>query len=161
LNTAWIIQIFRGIILAVTTLVVAVLIFLAAWTGVAPNESVYADPRLPYVVIVLSFLPLVLGVSSTKLFEATRTLSFSRITAIEIASQATGFLTMLGWALVDRSIWALVAGNICGALLRTFFSHAWLPGTPNRWQWDASARHELIQFGKWVVVSSILGFLAS
>ena len=36
-----------------------------------------------------------------------------------------------------------------------------LPGTANRWQWDRSAFLELVHFGKWIFVSSILGFLVA
>jgi O-antigen/teichoic acid export membrane protein len=68
---------------------------------------------------------------------------------------------MLGWIWVDRSIWALVAGSICWSLTITLLSHIWLPGTANRWQWDASAFHEIFHFGKWIFIASILSFLAA
>jgi O-antigen/teichoic acid export membrane protein len=68
---------------------------------------------------------------------------------------------MLGWIWVDRSIWALVAGSICWSLTLVLLSHIWLPGTANRWQWDSSAFHDIVHFGKWMFISSILGFLAA
>jgi O-antigen/teichoic acid export membrane protein len=62
---------------------------------------------------------------------------------------------------VDRSIWALVAGNICGALIMALISHAWLQGISNRWQWDGAAFRAIIHFGKWIFMSSIPGFLVA
>jgi O-antigen/teichoic acid export membrane protein len=68
---------------------------------------------------------------------------------------------MLGWVAIDRSIWALVAGGVGAALARAVLSHVWLPGVDNRWEWDRSAVHEVIQFGKWIFIASILGFLVN
>ena len=68
---------------------------------------------------------------------------------------------MIAWVAVDRSIWALVVGSLCMALARVILSHVWLPGVANRWQWDATAYREIIGFGKWIFVSSILGFLVN
>jgi O-antigen/teichoic acid export membrane protein len=76
-------------------------------------------------------------------------------------SQVAGLLLTLGWALVERSIWALVAGNLCSALVMVLLSHTWLRGVRNRWEWDRSAFREIVQFGKWIFLSSILGFLVN
>src|SRR5262249_16673864 len=115
---------------------------------------------LPYIISAVSVTALIGGFQSTKLFEANRNLSLGSLTRIELTAQLAGLLSMLGWVSVDRSVWALVAGNISGALAMTLISHAWLPGVANRWQWDGSALREIIHFGKWIFLSSILGFLA-
>src|SRR5262249_4169673 len=39
--------------------------------------------------------------------------------------------------------------------------HFALPGTPNRWQWDSEAAREILHFGKWIMLSSLLGFLVA
>ena len=161
LNTAWMIQIFRGIVLCFFYLSVGLLVFLADHMGMFPKNSAYADPRLPYVIAVLSCGFLIGGLQSTKLFEASRNLSLGHVTKIEITAQVAGLLVILGWVLVDRSIWALVAGNICSTLVMTLISHTWLPGIGNRWKWNNSAFREIIHFGKWMFLSSILGFLVS
>ena len=114
LNTAWMLQIFRGIVLWFFSLIVGLLVFLADLIGMIPKNSAYADPRLPYVIAVLSFGWLIGGFQSTKAFEASRNLSLGHLTKIEITGQVAGLLVTFGWVLlVDRSIWALVAGNIC------------------------------------------------
>jgi O-antigen/teichoic acid export membrane protein len=68
---------------------------------------------------------------------------------------------MIAWTFLDRSLWALVAGSICGATVRTTLSHLWLPGNPNHWQWDNKALQEIFHFGKWMFLSSILGFFVN
>ena len=116
-------------------------------------------PKLPYVIGILSFVAVIAGFGSTKAFEVHRNLALARLVPINIAAQVLGLVCMLWWAYLDRSIWALVAGSICGSLSVAILSHLWLPGTTNRWQWDTSAFREIFHFGKWIFLSSILGFL--
>ena len=161
LNTAWSIQILRGLLLWTAALCVSLGILLAGRVGVIPAGSVYSAPSLPFVVAVLSFSAAIGGFDSTKLIEASRELLVRRITKIEIASQIFGLAAMIAWVSVDRSIWALVTGSLCSTLARVTLGHAILPGVRNRWHWDKTASREVIHFGKWILVASILGFLVN
>ncbi|XSC45474.1 oligosaccharide flippase family protein [Bradyrhizobium sp. RDT10] len=161
LNTAWAIQILRGALLSAGALALCVVLVILGQFEQIPANSVYAAPVLPYVVAVLSLSMLIAGFESTKVLEANRSILLGRITGMEVVSQAVGLSCMLGWVLIDRSIWALVAGSICSSLIRTVASHVWLRGVTNRWQWDKQAAYEVIHFGKWILLSSIFGFLAS
>lgn len=160
LNTAWVIQIMRGVLIWFLALILSLLALLANHIGFAPENSVFANPSLPYVIAVTSFSAVIAGFDSTKLFEAYRNLSFRHITQIELFSQVIGLACMLIWVAFDRSIWALVIGGIAAALTRTILSHTSLQGTANRLQWERAAFSEIIHFGKWIFASSILGFLA-
>jgi len=160
LNTAWVVQIARGVVLWVMALCLAMFLFLAGRVGALSSGTAYADPRLPYVIAIMSLSVLINGFQSTKLFEASRNLSIRHITGLGIVAQITGLICMVAWGLIDRSIWALVAGNICSTLVTTLLSHFLLMGNNNRWQLDRSALHEMFHFGKWIFLSSILGFLA-
>ena len=159
LNTAWTIQILRGVLLWFFALGASFLVFVANRNGFFPEGSVYAEPNLPYVIAILSASTVISGFNSTKIFESGRNLSLYRITKIDIASQITGLIAMFFWVAFDRSIWALVAGSLCSCLMSLILSHVSLPGVANRWQWDDAAFREIIQFGKWIFLSSILGFL--
>src|SRR5258707_8343403 len=55
----------------------------------------------------------------------------------------------------------LFRSGLCAAAARTLLSHAWLPGTANRWQWERAAFREIIGLGKWIFASSILGFFVN
>lgn len=161
LNTAWVIQIVRGAILWLLALALSALLYLAAHKGFLPKDSVYADTRLPYVIAIASLALLISGFQSTKLFEASRILILGRVVTLELIVQLVGTLFMITWVLIDRSIWALVAGGVLSALVGVLLSFTWLPGLANRWEWDRSAFHEIIKFGKWIFISSILGFLVA
>jgi O-antigen/teichoic acid export membrane protein len=161
LNTVWSVQILRGILLALVALVIGLLVAAANYLEMFPAYSVYSDPSLPYVIAAFSVTALIQGLESTKLLQASRDLSLRRVTQIELASQLVGLGCMLAWVVIDRSIWALVVNALSSTLARTIFSHLSLPGVPNRWHWDRQAFNRIIGFGKWIFLSSILGFLVN
>ena len=161
LNTAWVVQILRGVLLWLIALCIALLLVFTNGIGMMPKDSVYADPLLPSVIAVLSFTMAIGAFGSTKRFEANRNLALGRVTLIDLTGLITGILCMLGWVFIDRSIWALVAGSISSVLATTILGHWWLPGTANRCQWDTSAFWEIFHFGKWIFLSGFLGFLIS
>lgn len=159
LNSAWSVQILRGVLLGVLALGVSLLIAAASLTGLTPSTSVYAHPLLPYVVAAMSANALVAGFESTKIAEASRNLSLRRVIQIDLASQLFSLGVMFCWVIIDKSIWALVAGGFTSVLLKVVLSHLLLPGNRNRWHWDRQSVREIIRFGKWIFASSILGFL--
>ncbi|MDB5809262.1 MAG: hypothetical protein JWN94_1384 [Betaproteobacteria bacterium] len=161
LNTAWLIQIARGVLLWLLALAASLLVVAANHAGLVSPGTVYAEPELPYVIAAVSLSAVILGFASTRAFEASRKLALGRVTQIEIVSQVAGLVAMLAWVAVDRTIWALVAGSLCSTLIKTVLSHVWMPGTANRWQWDAAAFDEILRFGKWIFLSSILGFVVN
>jgi O-antigen/teichoic acid export membrane protein len=161
LNTAWAVQIGRGFVIWAAAILISIGLVAAGHLSLFPVESVYADPSLPYVIAILSLCSVIAGFESTRLSEASRSLTLGRITQIDLAAQMAGMLCMLAWAAIDRSIWALVAGGLCAALARTLLSHTWLPGSANRWQWESAALREIIGLGKWIFAASILGFFVN
>jgi O-antigen/teichoic acid export membrane protein len=161
LDTAWVIQIARGFAIWGAALLLALALVLLRAMGLLDSESAYADPSLPGVVAVLSLAALIGGFESTRLAEASRSLSLARVTQIELASQLAGLACMILWAAAHRSVWALVAGGLCAAAVRSCLSHAWLPGAANRWHWDRAACGEILGFGKWILAASMLGFLVN
>lgn len=160
LNTAWTVQIIRGCLIWLAAMAGGYMLQLLGSARLLAAGSVYADPVLPYVIGVLSFNALVSGFESTKLATANRNLMLGRITLLEMTSQLLGLALMVSWAFMDRSIWALVAGSLATCLSRTALSHFALPGQTNKLHWDPTALREIVSFGKWIFVTSILGFLA-
>lgn len=159
-NTIWVTQIVRGVLLWFVALAISLFLIFANKTGVVPKNGVYADPSLPYVIAITALSTIIRGAQSTKLYEASRELSLGRITRIEILSQVAGLLLLFGWLVFNRSIWALVASSLCSAIISTLLSHIWLPGIANRWEWDRTSFNEILNFGKWIFLSSLLGFFA-
>ena len=161
LNTAWVTQILVGCLLALGAILVASSLALANHLGLLPPESTYAAPTLPYVLAALGFGLLIAGFESTKAAESSRRLALGRLVRIQITAQVAGVVSMLAFAAVSRSIWALVIGALVSVAMETLLSHLWLPGTRNRVQWDRKAFREILGFGRWILASSMIGFLAN
>ncbi|GLR36095.1 lipopolysaccharide biosynthesis protein [Pseudomonas plecoglossicida] len=160
LNTAWTVQILRGLLLFGLTLLLAVAAWVAQQADLWPAASTYAAPELPLVLAVTGLQAIIWGFQSTKIDVAVRTFQQKRVVLIDLASQVIGLVVMLmiGW--FTRSIWSLVAAGVVAALAGTVLGHTALQGPGNRLQWDRSALTELVNFGRWILLSSIVGVLA-
>lgn len=156
LNTAWTLQILRGAILTVCIMLVGLVIKFFSGVGFFNTGSAYSAPELPLVLTVMSVSILIMGFNSMNVISATRKLWIGRLTILELVSQICGISIMIAWALIDKSIWALVAGTLSTSLIYMVFSHVAFPGNRSRFEWDISAFWEIFHFGKWLLLSSII-----
>ena len=156
LDTAWVLQIARGLALWLGALGLSIALHLANLAGMLPAKSVYASLVLPFVIAVSSFSAIILGFQSTKMATAHRGLDQKRLVQIELMSQIAGLMVMIVIGVVTRSIWALVAGGLVASLTTTALSFTWISGRPNRFRLEKNALRELIDFGKWIFISSAL-----
>src|SRR5205807_2045860 len=96
---------------------ISVLLVAANRLGLTSAGTVYADPTLPIVVATLALAAAISGLESTKQYEATRRLNLGALTQINLLSQIASLGVMFTWATINRSIWALVAGNITSVVV--------------------------------------------
>jgi O-antigen/teichoic acid export membrane protein len=158
LNTAWSVQIIRGALLWLIALLIAGGFYIFGVMQWIPTGSVYAAPVLPAVIAVLSFTALISGFESTKLATASRHMVLSRLTILELGSQILGLVIMVSFAMLYPSIWALVVGTVISSTIKMLLSHVLMPGERNKLSWEWRAFHELFGFGKWILLTTILGF---
>jgi len=160
LNTAWTVQIVRGFMLFALTLLLALGAWAAQVADLWPAHSTYAAPELPLVLAITGLSAIIWGFQSTKIDVAVRTFQQKRVVLVDIASQVVGLITMLAIGYFTRSIWSLVIAGLTSALAGTLLGHLALQGPHNRLQWDREALTELIVFGRWILLSSMVGVLA-
>lgn len=160
LDTAWVVQIVRGLVLWLVALLLSLALHLANLGGMLPAKSVYASPVLPLVIAVSSLSAVISGLQSTRSATAYRSLDQKRIVQIQLIAQLAALIVMIPIGVISRSIWALVAGGLVASLTATVLSHTWMTGHPNRLRWEKNALRELIGFGKWIFVSSAVYVLA-
>ena len=82
-----------------------------------------------------------------------------RITVIDMISQLIGVLTAIVLAYALHSVWALILSGIIGAIAELLIYGAFLPGERNRFRWEKPAASELINFGKWIFLATVAGFV--
>lgn len=160
LNTAWTVQVIRGFVLFILTLLLALGAWLAQVAELWPADSTYAAPVLPLVLAVTGLSALIWGFQSTKIDVAVRTFQQKRVVLVDLGSQVVGLVVMLVLGSLTHSIWALVVAGLVSAVVWTVLGHTALEGHDNRLQWDRSALTELIVFGRWILLSSMVGVLA-
>ncbi|MFK3820094.1 oligosaccharide flippase family protein [Pseudomonas sp. NPDC089407] len=160
LNTAWTVQIIRGFLLFALTLLLALAAWVAQYEELWPTDSTYAAPVLPMVLAVTGLSALIWGFQSTKIDVAVRTFQQKRVVLVDLASQAAGLVVMLVLGLMTHSIWSLVVSGLVSAVAWTVLGHTALEGPDNHLRWDRTALTELIVFGRWILLSSMVGVLA-
>lgn len=150
LDTAWSIQVIRGVAL-----------WLAASALAGPAAQIYGEAQLAQLLPVAALTLLITGFNPTRLEVAHRHMKLGRVTMIDIGTQLVGVVTAVLLALWLRSVWALVLSGVASAAIQLVFYNLYLPGARNRFRWEPAARHELVHFGKWIFLSTLCGFLFS
>ncbi|MCX7644516.1 MAG: oligosaccharide flippase family protein [Rhodobacteraceae bacterium] len=148
LNTAWTLQILRGIML-----------FAAGCAIAWPVSAFYGEPVLFGMLLIASTQFLVSSVMPTRRETANRHLMIGRVTILEIVAQAIGLVIMVALAFWLRSVWALVIGSVINVIVQVVVISLFLPGPQNRLRLEREAALELVHFGKWIFFSTICGFL--
>ncbi len=155
LRAAWTLQVIRGFALWFVTLALAwpLAQFFAAGN---PDAG-----QLAVLLPVTGLTALIGGFTSTSVFRFNRQLKMARITLLELLPQAVSLLVMIGAAWIWPSTWALVWGGLAFSLVRLALSHVWNDGPRDGFGWDPAARRELVRFGRWIFLSTIVSFLAT
>lgn len=148
LNTAWTLQVVRGLMLWLGSCALAV-----------PIAQFYGEPMLAQLLPVAGLAMLIGGFNPTRIDTAGRHLMLGRLTILDLLSQITGIIAMVLLAFATRSVWALVIGGITGAVAKLILTNIFLEGPANRFQWEKAAAHDLVHFGKWIFLSTFCGFV--
>ncbi|MBV1950741.1 MAG: oligosaccharide flippase family protein, partial [Cycloclasticus sp.] len=158
-NTAWTVQIIRGVVIFLFILVLSISLYYLPDTALFDSDSVYAHPELPFILAAMSVTGLIAGFNSMNIALLNRTLEFSKIVKLEVISQVAGLLFMIALAYYQRDIWALVFGTIVSSVIKMLLSHHSSLGERSGWAWNKKALNEILNFGKWVFGASIFTFL--
>ncbi|MDG1077571.1 MAG: oligosaccharide flippase family protein [Planktotalea sp.] len=148
LNTAWTIQAGRG-----------VLLWLAASVLAYPMALIYGEAQLMQLLPVAALTLVIQGFNPTRLMLANRHLQLGRVTSIDIVTQLSGIVSAVVLAYLTQSVWALVFSSIISSLVQLVLFRIYLEGHRDRFEWERPAAHELINFGKWIFLSTLAGFL--
>ena len=155
LNTAWTLQVIRGVCL-----------FLVAVALAWPLSSIYGanDPKayeLLYLIPIVALTSLLDGVQSPSVMTAARHLKIKEVTKLEfiVVPFNVGVMLLLAWHF--RSVYALAVASVLSAVLRTVLTYCMLEKARPRLRWDPTAVRAIISFGKWVFLSTLFSFLAA
>ena len=156
-NTAWTLQVFRG-------LGIWLLSFLIAWPAARfyynPGWTTYSQWDLVLFIPAVGLSAFITGFNSTAVFTLNRRLDLKKLTLLQLGYQGVAVVIMVAWALEWKTVWALIGGRLIADFSFALVSHRIIPGYRNRFHWDKKHALELIHFGKWIFLSTVLTFLA-
>ncbi|GAA0475079.1 hypothetical protein GCM10008985_34460 [Halococcus dombrowskii] len=149
LDTAWVMQNARGV-------VVAIILFMAAPFIASP--TVYDQPQLTPVLRVLALSPLLSGLQNPGLLYLKKDLRFDKQFFYTLSGTVFYVLVAVVVALVTQSVWALVFGVVASDFVRlvaSYFVDSYRP----RPRFDFDRARELFGYGKWIFASGVVLFL--
>lgn len=161
INTLWTLQASRGLLVALLTAVAGLLLWLLQHFVLLPADVAYANPWLPGILLALAVIPAIGGLESTRTAEAQRRVHLAGLTRIGLYAQVTSLATLVGLAYAYRSIWAIPASGIVSIITFTVLSHVLLEGVRNRFELHREYLPEILHFGRWIFLSSVVSFFAS
>lgn len=150
LNTAWTIQAIRGFLLAALSVLIGY-----------PVSLFYNEPILAILIPIVGLNSIILGFRSTSLFTLSREMRQGKLNLIELIGQVFSLTVMIFIAYFYKTIWSLVIGELIGSMIRVVCSHTINRNKPNRIGIEKDAARELLTFGKWILLSTGMMFLAS
>lgn len=148
LQTAWTLQVLRGLLLWVGVLIMA-----------SPAASLYKEPELLYILPVVGFSFVITGFTSTSLPLHQRDLKVKPIIILELISQMFTLIFTVALAAVFQSIWAFVVSGLLVSIIKLIGSYIYLKNGVVGFKWDKDIGSELIHFGKWIFIATILTFI--
>jgi O-antigen/teichoic acid export membrane protein len=154
LRTAWTMQVIRGFCIWV------VAIALAYPVAVYFARTDPANAILATLLPVAGFVAVIEGLRSTAIFRLQRRLQFGQLSTLDLIEITVTCIGMVSWALVSRSVWALVIPPLIGSVSAMIASHFLLRDRHDRIGWDRPSARELMTVGRWIFVSTVLTFLA-
>ena len=149
LDTAWTIQVGRGVILGV------------ALFAAAPLVGRFFDALdLVPLLRVLSLVPLLEGLTNVGVVRFEWGLEFHRRFWYRASGAFAEALVGIVWAVLVASPWALVAGFVAGSLVRAAASYRAHPFRP-RVRLSLPAARSLLSYGRWFFWSELMVFLVT
>jgi O-antigen/teichoic acid export membrane protein len=147
LNSAWTISVVRGV-----SLCVLLLIFAPHIAGFFENPQ--AEPLIRFI----SLSVLVIGFSNIGVVYFEREIDFRKQSVLNFSRVAGEFVLGIILAYTLRDAWALIWALLLGRVAFCISSYLLHPFRPHI-HFDKEKIYGLMNFGKWIFASSILGFL--
>ena len=156
LRSCWTAQILRGVLLAA---ICGLLALGLAWGQAADLFGVdtsYAAPVLPAAVAAIGMTSVINGFASPAKFLYEREMRFRQVSLATLIIAVLTVSTTIVLAVYLENIWALVLGNLAGALVALVLSFVMFRGPPMRPNWRTEHMRLIIERGKWIVGHSAL-----
>ena len=148
LNTAWITEATRGLLLSVIVYLSASLL-----------SVFFSSPKSESVIRALAIIPLLNGLTSVRMVYLQKNLMFRKQFLYEISGIFAPLLVSIPLAILLKNVWALVIGSIATEILRLIISYCLMPYAP-RISFNISYFMQMFSFGKWILLGGIVSYFS-
>jgi O-antigen/teichoic acid export membrane protein len=148
-NTAWSLQVVRGVILWLICLAVA-----------APAAHFYQSPIITKIVPVASLTLVLIGFNSVSYPLLQKRLRIARLNVFDTVVQIFGMVVHIVLAFLSPTVWALVFGGLITTAGTMIGTHFLLPDVKVKFKIAKQLAFQILSFSKWIFASSIVYFLS-
>ncbi|MEE9385347.1 MAG: oligosaccharide flippase family protein [Nannocystaceae bacterium] len=149
-DTAWTLQVIRGLI-----------IFAGCCVLAYPFAWFYEAPDLVFLVQLSGIAIVIRGFTPVKLLSLGRHLKLARVAGLDLSSQVVGLACTTLLAAQFGATWTLPVGTMLATFVRVVGAMLFVPGPNGRFCLAPGPRKEISTYGRWIVVSSTLTFIAA
>lgn len=137
----------------------SVALFLIAVAMAGPISWLYHDPELAPLLLFGALSVLIRGFNNPGLSLHVRNVDLRLPTLVGVASEVSGFIVTVIWAIKAPSAWAIVGGSVASAVTIMVASH--FAAKSVAFAWDKAIARGIVRFGGWIILSTGTWFLAS
>ncbi|MBK8860264.1 MAG: oligosaccharide flippase family protein [Sphingomonadales bacterium] len=148
-NTAWVLQILRGILLAIICI-----------SCTYPISQFYNSQTIYKIVPVISSIFIFTGFQSISRFIAQKRLNLKAVSIYDIFVAVSTMLIHIICAIITPTIWALVYGGIISSAVAMAGSFFIVSGVNHKFVFSVPFAKEIMHFGKWILLSTMVYFLS-
>jgi O-antigen/teichoic acid export membrane protein len=146
-QTAWTVQLLRGLILTVIIVLLA-----------KPFAWFYEVGGLATFLMIVAASNLAMGLNNIESLRDYRHAILRRVAIIDIVGAIFGIGIMVLWAWFSPSYIALAVGALASTSLFTVGTYLAFPRRNCRLRFEKEAMADMLGFGKWVLISTVLAF---
>jgi O-antigen/teichoic acid export membrane protein len=147
LDTAWLVQLARGVVLAILLFIMAPMI-----------AYFFSVPEATAIIQASSVILIIRGLANPAMVYLRRDLDFKRIFWWTFSNAAVGLVVAVCAALLYRNVWALMTSVLAATIASTILSYVIKPYRP-RLQFHWPHVETLMQFGKWIFFLTVVSFV--
>lgn len=149
LNTAWTTLIVRGIFLYIIVFISAPFI-----------STFFSEPRAELIIQVMGLTLILEGLQNIATVLLRKELEFQKQFILDLGRALPSFLVTVSLAFILKNVWALIYGSLIGGVGLLIISYVVLPYRPHL-EFKNEKAKEMFVFGKWILASTIVIFIAT
>jgi O-antigen/teichoic acid export membrane protein len=161
LATARSLQLARNSLIAICLVIAAIALDPMQKAGMVKAGSVFNDPRLPAFILCAALSVFINGFNAMRIALHNRSLNLIPVIRLELGSQIISIVAMVTAALYGMGAYSLAFGAVVSAATKCAGSFWFLKGPPARFEFHREHFDEIFHYGKWLLIASTFGYLAT